>query len=110
MSSIPQGRELFRLLLASCLFVFAGGCAASPPANEPPAAAVVIMHLHSFEPDVVTIVSGQTVRWENKSFIWHTVTADPALARNPQDVALPPGADPFDSGKVDLGGRYSHTF
>jgi plastocyanin len=88
------------------------GCAtdASDSGDQPQAAAVVVMHLHSFEPKTVTINSGQTVRWENKSFIWHTVTADPALAKKPEDVALPPGAEPFNSGEVKAGGSYQHTF
>ncbi|HEV8379184.1 MAG TPA: plastocyanin/azurin family copper-binding protein [Tepidisphaeraceae bacterium] len=68
------------------------------------------MHLHSFEPATATIRTGQTVRWDNTSIIWHTVTADPAAAKDPKHVALPAGAQPFDSGKVESGGNYWHTF
>ena len=68
------------------------------------------MHFHGFEPETVTINAGQAVAWENKSWIWHTVTADPAKAKKPEDVALPPGAETFDSGKVESGGTYQHAF
>jgi plastocyanin len=91
------------------------GCASNhsstqPSAQQPTAAAVVTMHLHSFDPQIVTVRVGQTVRWDNKSFIWHTVTDDPAEAKKPEDAALPPGADAFDSGKVAAGDSYSRTF
>ena len=96
-------------LLAVSLLM--GGCAstASHP-SDGSVAAEVTMQFHSFEPKTVTINAGGTVQWENKTFIWHTVTADPALAKKPEDVSLPQGADVFDSGKVDGGGRYQHTF
>src|SRR5437868_5214283 len=68
------------------------------------------MHLHSFEPESVTIRAGEAVLWKNTSFIWHTVTADPAQAKRPEDVALPPAAQAFDSGKVSSGETYRQVF
>ena len=101
-----------RGLALAWLAVFVCGCAnsGSHPGDGPPAAAVVAMNFHSFDPKTVTINRGETVRWENKSLIWHTVTADPALAKKPEDVALPQGGEAFDSGKVEVGGGYQHTF
>lgn len=88
-----------------------GGCAsAAAPPTEGASAAVVTMHFHSFEPKTVTIPVGGTVRWENRSLIWHTVTADPALAKKPEDVSLPQGAAGFDSGKVEAGAVYQRKF
>ena len=63
-----------------------------------------------FSPAVVTIKPGTRVRWINRSFIRHTVTADPAKAARPVDVALPKGAKPFDSGFIDNKATYEHVF
>ena len=87
------------------------GCASTPAhPTDGSVAAVVTMQFHSFEPKTVMINAGGTVRWDNKTWIWHTVTADPALAKKPEDVSLPQGAEVFDSGKVDAGASYQHTF
>lgn len=64
----------------------------------------------TYMPAVVTVRVGQAVRWVNRSNIPHTVTADPALAANPQSVMLPAGAAPFDSGLIDAGAAYTRTF
>jgi plastocyanin len=100
-------------VLAAVMLMVAGvGCASGnsrQPAGPEPAATVT-MGFHSFKPATVTIKSGQTVRWNNKAMIWHTVTADPAAAKEPGHVALPAGAEPFDSGKVKSGNSYWHTF
>src|SRR5258708_5445397 len=95
---------LFPSLLAATWLSWCGGCAGIR-AHEPeqPSAAVVKMHLHSFEPESVTIRTGEAVLWKNTSFIWHTVTADPEQAKRPEDVTLPPGGQSFDSGKVQAG-------
>lgn len=88
-----------------------GGCAHSKPHGpDQPSAAVVQMHFHSFEPKSVTIHAGEAVLWKNTSLIWHTVTADPADAKRPEDVSLPAGAQAFDSGKVPAGDTYRQLF
>jgi plastocyanin len=96
------------LMMAGFLCACTG--AAPRSADGPQAATVVRMGFHSFEPAQTTIAVGQTVEWANDSMLWHTVTCDPALAKRPEDAALPPGAARFDSGKVDAGHRFSHTF
>jgi plastocyanin len=119
----PHGPVQFGNFIAAMIFCAAwllcGGCTSSQPAagngaNPTTAptgsAAVVAMNFHSFEPKSITIRSGQTVEWKNKSLVWHTVTADPKLAKRSEDVALPHGVEPFDSGKVGLGGTYRHAF
>jgi plastocyanin len=90
-----------------------GGCvgpSAEAKQAEAKSSAVVAMGFHSFDPPKVTIHAGETVLWENTSIIWHTVTADAAKAKDPANVALPAGAEAFDSGKVDSGGMYQHAF
>lgn len=63
-----------------------------------------------FDPQEVTIAKGGKVTWVNNSGVVHTVTGDPSKASNPGDVSLPSGVDPWDSGNVDPGKSYSHTF
>ena len=63
-----------------------------------------------FEPATVEIRVGQTVEWENSSAEVHTVTADPHQAGNAQDVEVPKGAQPFDSGYLNPDQTYRHTF
>src|SRR5881227_3494291 len=103
-----RGSLQFRNLIVSIIFctpwIFCGcnssnpatGNAANSTTTSSGSAAVVAMNFHSFDPNSVTIRSGQTVEWKNKSLIWHTVTADPKLAKRSEDVALPQGVEPFD--------------
>lgn len=63
-----------------------------------------------FEPPTITIKAGQTVLWKNSSQEVHTVTADPHKATNAEDVELPRGAKPFDSGYLNPGQAYTHLF
>ena len=92
------------------LVMVAVGCSSGKAYTGPEPAATVVMHLHSFEPATTTIKAGQTVRWNNTSIIWHTVTDDAAMAKDPSHVALPAGAEAFDSGKVEAGSNWWHTF
>lgn len=71
---------------------------------------VVMTDRMRFEPALITINVGETVRWRNRSQMQHTVTADPNLAANPAHVVLPQGAQPVHSGPVQAGGEFSHTF
>ena len=99
-------------ILAACLAL--AGCGLGGPAYKaPPAAvdAVVDMTMTlDFAPAQLTVVEGQTVEWRNKSIMDHTVTADPRLAKNPANVVLPAGAQPFNSGHVKPGQVYRRTF
>jgi len=63
-----------------------------------------------YAPEAVTITVGQTVVWTNTSSMNHTVTADPARARDRSHVRLPKGAQPFDSGDMAPGATFRHTF
>lgn len=79
-------------------------------AAEQPVVTITMGDDLRFSPASVTIKPGTRVRWINRSFIRHTVTADPTKAARPADVALPKGAKPFDSGFIDNQGTYEHIF
>lgn len=63
-----------------------------------------------YEPAAVTVPAGTTVTWRNTSSMVHTVTANPALANEPGHVSLPDGAKTFNSGLLQPGQSFSHTF
>lgn len=78
------------------------------PVDEP--AMVIGMGAVSFDEPEVTIEVGQTVLWRNTSDAQHTVTADPGAAVEADHVELPEGAEPFNSGMLEPGEEWSHTF
>lgn len=63
-----------------------------------------------FSPEQVTIKVGGTITWENPSTVVHTATADPDKVADADHVSLPDGAEPWDSGFVQPGDSFSHTF
>ncbi len=63
-----------------------------------------------FVPDNITIKIGTTVEWHNLESYPHSVTADPALVQNPANSKLPPGAKAFNSGRINGGKSWRHTF
>ncbi|MFU8813835.1 MAG: c-type cytochrome [Pseudomonadales bacterium] len=48
--------------------------------------------------------------WENTSSVVHTVTADPDLAVDAENVELPDGAETFHSGNVEPGASFTREF
>jgi plastocyanin len=64
----------------------------------------------SFQPPVITIKVGDTVKWENVSNSVHHATNDSSDAINAADVTNPPGAKPFDSHFIQPGESFTHTF
>lgn len=63
-----------------------------------------------YKPETVTIKSGDTVEWINTGKTLHSVTLKPGTAQNPKDSSEPKGAEPFDSGFMAPGAKYSHKF
>ncbi len=90
------------------------GCGITGPAHTSPppsrVEATIKMGFTSFNPESITIESGQTVQWRNTSLIMHTVTADKSMAADPAHVELPQGAESFHSGDVVAGAVWSYTF
>jgi plastocyanin len=86
-------------------------CSETGPAYGPPTAnarATIIMTGLHFYPETTHVKIGDIVEWRNQSSFTHSVNADPA--RFPNDVSIPAGAAPFDSGRIPSGAIYSHTF
>ncbi len=73
-------------------------------------AAVRMTNSLKYVPDEVTIRVGQTVVWTNASSVFHTVTDDPALAKDRGHAQLPEGAQPFNSGNIAPGEVFRYTF
>ncbi len=63
-----------------------------------------------FAPTEITIKAGDTVEWRNIGSIPHTVTADPTRAPGSRNIALPDGAEAFDSSWVMRGQWFRYTF
>jgi plastocyanin len=91
---------------ALAVAIAVAACSQTGPA--PNTATTVAMSGFSFEPASVRVMAGDTVEWRNKSYFTHTVTADPA--RFPNDVSIPAGAMPFESGRIPPGELFRHTF
>lgn len=89
----------------------AGADRAVASSGVPVRATVVEMNNRlQFLPDTVRVRAGKTVVWRNTSDIVHTVTADPSLAARPDNVRLPSGAQPFDSGDLVPGAEFRRRF
>jgi plastocyanin len=73
-------------------------------------ATVNMTDANRFEPPMLTVRKGATLVWRNTGTLAHTVTADPAKTTNPANVALPPGAQPWDSGDIRAGQSFSRKF
>jgi plastocyanin len=63
-----------------------------------------------FDPATLTVPRGTTVTWRNASQVVHTVTDDPNKAANKADAEVPSGAQTWDSGDVNPGQTFTHTF
>jgi plastocyanin len=112
------------LLLAACssgsTSTGAGGAAATKPpaaANTPAPAGggaqsqtINMNDQYQFQPANLTVPRGTTITWMNTGQQQHTVTDDPAKAANRADGQLPNGAQPWDSGFIDAGKTFTHTF
>lgn len=93
--------------LAALLFLSGLGDAS---AVQPAATVTMTDQPANFMPARVTIKVGETVEWKNTGLILHSATDNPAEAAKPETVSAPPGAAPFDSGFMNPGVVYRHTF
>ncbi len=129
-STVDRRRILQCGATLGCLVISAGSfatAAAQEPATPSPASpdagpvaspvAAVTVKMTSqlrFAPAAVTIKRGETITWVNASPIPHTTTGDPdknpVKKTRPQLAQLPAGADGWDSGLLNQGQLFSHTF
>ncbi len=63
-----------------------------------------------YSPDTLTIPRGATVTWLNKSYYSQSATCDPQKASNGTIASLPKGSQPWDSGPLYPGQRFSKVF
>lgn len=93
------------------LTAFGALLAAAAPAR---AASTARVHVPSartaFEPAEITIKVGDSVEWENRSIVPHTVTCDPAKAKDKTHAAFPAGAKPFGSAELAQDDTFTQTF
>ncbi|HJT00851.1 MAG TPA: plastocyanin/azurin family copper-binding protein [Terriglobales bacterium] len=76
-----------------------------------PAVTVHMNAANKFDPEKVTIKTGEAVRWVNDNAgPSHTVTTDPSMVQNEDDVQIPDGDKPFSSGVIKPGKFYQHIF
>jgi plastocyanin len=59
----------------------------------------------AFDPEVVSIAAGMSIRWLNAGNVPHNVTSNPGTLG-----CDPSSSEDFDSGKVDPGSTFDHTF
>jgi len=102
-------RRAFSQMLAGAGIATAAGSAAWAQAKT----VEVVMKQGAktvFDPETVTINTGDTISWSNPTFVTHSVTFDPSQAQTASNVVLPAGVAPFDSGSMEQDQTYSHQF
>ncbi len=63
-----------------------------------------------YSPATLRIPQGATVTWLNNSYYSQSATCDPGRVAKGGAVSLPPGAQPWNSGILFPGQRYSRRF
>src|SRR5262249_25363486 len=71
---------------------------------------IFMTEAHRYEPPSVAIPRGTTVEWMNAGASPHTATGDPSRAANKEDVFLPDGAGPWDTGDIMPTQSYALVF
>ena len=72
--------------------------------------AVKMLDQLKFDPVDMTVKVGDTVTWTNTGSVPHTTTCDPSKALDKSHIKQPDGGDTWDSGLLNSGQTYSHTF
>jgi plastocyanin len=113
---LPRRAFLVGIGLAGATALVACGGGASAPAasgsgaSSAAAPTIQMTNDNKFSPATLTVPKGATVTFQNASTMVHTATDDPAKAVNKSDAVLPEGAQPWDSGLIQPGQSWTHTF
>jgi plastocyanin len=92
------------------MLIACGGSASATPTTNPAAPVVQLTDDNRYSPSTLTVAKGTSVTFQNVSTMVHTATDDPAKAVNKSDAVLPEGAPAWDSGLLQPGQSWTHTF
>jgi plastocyanin len=84
-----------------------------PPVDHPrPGSGIVVTMTgdDTFEPQVVTIYSGEDVEWRNAAPSVRTIIGDPLRASHRSDVEPPSPPEPFHSDPIEPGRSFQRRF
>ncbi len=99
--TVTLGSGLVAPLLASC----------SPQNKDDYQVNIVIdQSVIQYSPDTLKIPRGATVTWLNQSYYSQSATCDPSKAGHGAAAKLPKGAQPWSSGTLYPGQRYTRKF
>jgi plastocyanin len=90
-----------------------GGAASSPTTGGASGGAAQTIDMKDdfkFDPASLTVKVGDTVTWKNVGAMPHTSTCDPSKAADKNHIKQPDGGDTWDSGMLNGGQSFSHTF
>lgn len=110
--ALPASRTIFYyvLLVTAAISLVMVGDKGRAGASQATVVIKMVDMPPMFEPTEVTIKPGESVEWENVGNEVHHATSDPSLAIKSNEVANPPGTEPFDSGFLRPGETFTHTF
>jgi plastocyanin len=99
--TLGMGTSLASPLLSSC----------TVPKKEGYEVDIVLQQNETrYSPETLTIPRGATVTWLNKSYYSQSATCDPGKAKNSSVANLPKNSQPWDSGLLYPGQRFSKVF
>jgi plastocyanin len=102
-------RNLLRAMSGVAVLAATGTLAACGGADAK-TQTVTLTNEMRFEPAMLTIKNGEGVTWKNEGSMVHTVTTASDKLQDESMVEVPSGAEPWDSGLIDVGATWSHTF
>lgn len=91
--NLSQSRSVILAILVLFFFSMMYGC--KKTSDNPSVSNEVSIHNMSFSPSAITVPVNTTITWTNNDDVAHTVTST---------------SDLFDSGSIDYGRTFSHTF
>lgn len=105
---LSDRRSVLKGLAGLATLVMGGSLTACGSDGEAKSYTVKMVEM-AFDPIEITVPVGSTVTWENVSEFVHTVTTDPSVLQDPNNVSSPEPSV-FNSGNLTKGESWSHTF